>query len=119
MFNREFNSRNVIIIWDCLFAFDLIEDKEIVDDERLNKFNLNMIDFIAVAMLKFVRDDRNWNIKTVLKLDYSECMQKLFNYPSPETPNTIISLALEIKGIEVVTKKSFTKKFTRSSRRRQ
>ncbi|KAK3692381.1 rab-GTPase-TBC domain-containing protein [Podospora appendiculata] len=65
LFGREFPFEQLLLLWDAIFAFDP---------------NLDLIDFICVAMLLRVR----W---TLLEADYSVALQLLLKYPVPPPPN--------------------------------
>jgi len=64
------------------------------------------IDFIAVAMMNYIREDcknlifnkKTLNIFLVLRKDQNDCFQRLFKYPPIESPVTLIKLAIQIKG---------------------
>ena len=53
IFNREFHPRDVIILWDAIISTDLNDN-----DSYPNEFySLMFIDFIAVAMINYIRED--------------------------------------------------------------
>lgn len=57
MFNRELCFEGVILFWDCIFANDMKENLEELSEEVFN--NLNMIDYLSVAMICALRDECN------------------------------------------------------------
>jgi len=80
------------MVWDALLANDLKECDESINHEKFQNFNLNMLDYVCVAMLKYVRQE-------ILTKDYAGCLRRLLKYPPLETPQTIIEMALQIKDI--------------------
>jgi hypothetical protein len=55
IFNREFHPRDVIIIWDAIIANDVIDEANLTNS---NYYSFMFIDFIAVAMINYIREDR-------------------------------------------------------------
>jgi hypothetical protein len=50
IFNREFHPSDVIVLWDAIIGNDL-------NDEGKGIYSFSLIDFIAVAMINYIRDD--------------------------------------------------------------
>ncbi|CAN8097054.1 unnamed protein product [Discula destructiva] len=78
MFGREFPFEQLLILWDTIFAYDP---------------TLELIDLVCVSMLIRIR----W---TLLEADYSNALQLLLKYPSPEPPHgphTFVDDALYLK----------------------
>lgn len=55
MFNREFDYKQIMLIWDSIFANDFVENIEMVSENCYN--NLNMIDYICIAMLVSIKSE--------------------------------------------------------------
>lgn len=53
IFNREFHPKDVIVLWDTILANDIIDSSQSTDS-----YNLIFIDFLAVAMISYIREDR-------------------------------------------------------------
>jgi hypothetical protein len=53
IFNREFHPRDVIVLWDTILANDII------DSHLTETYNLIFIDFLAVAMISFIKEECN------------------------------------------------------------
>jgi hypothetical protein len=53
IFNREFHPRDVFILWDAILANDFSQS---LSPEEKN--SLMLIDYIAVAMINYIREDR-------------------------------------------------------------
>lgn len=77
LFTREFTLKQSIMLWDALF---------------LHK-GLQLVDFLAVAMLSYIRQD-------LLSLDATLCLMKVFHYPSLDDRQVkeLMDLALEMYG---------------------
>ncbi|KAK4227732.1 TBC1 domain family member 5 [Podospora fimiseda] len=78
LFGREFPFEQLLVMWDSIFAFDP---------------NLELIDFICVAMLLRIR----W---TLLEADYSVALQLMLKYPEPQPPHgphTFVDDAIYLK----------------------
>lgn len=60
--NREFHHETVMLLWDAILSNDLTESLEIVTGENIQLFSFNMLDFICVSMIIYLREDS--------KLDY-------------------------------------------------
>lgn len=58
--NREFPPRSVIIIWDTILAFDIKEKLDLNQHKNIELFNLNMLDFVCVAMLTHIREESHF-----------------------------------------------------------
>ena len=54
IFNREFHPRDVIVLWDTVLAND-IKDSSVNE----NPYNFIFIDFLAVAMIVWIREECN------------------------------------------------------------
>lgn len=55
MFNREYDYKQIMLIWDSIFGNDLIENIEMVSESCYNNFN--MIDYISIAMLINIKNE--------------------------------------------------------------
>jgi TBC1 domain family protein 5 len=84
MLAREYRMSDAIIVWDALFAFFY--------QNRAEAKTLEMIDFMSLGMLQFVRHD------LLMKDDSSLCYARLMKYPPVENIASIISLALKCKA---------------------
>lgn len=80
LFNREFHVENVIVIWDLILA----------DEAKGNGKDLEMIDFVSLALIQFIRG-------MLISKEQNDCFQRLFRYPPVESIETIIELAKKIK----------------------
>jgi len=105
LFNREFHYRDVIIIWDTLLAYDVYEETCMDSSDKIEFYNLNFLDYIAVSMINYIREE-------ILRKDQVECLQRLFKYPPIESPYTIIKMALNLKDLinKKLRKNSFKNK---------
>jgi hypothetical protein len=63
IFNREFHPRDVIVMWDAIIAND-------VNDaiKKINTYNFVFIDFIAVAMVNYIREDCKFLLKIIISV---------------------------------------------------
>ena len=64
MFDREFDLKDIFIIWDSIFA----------TPDSQNGYGLVFLDYIAISMILRIR-------KTLLQSDQNECFATLFKYP--------------------------------------
>jgi Rab-GTPase-TBC domain len=76
LFGREFHLDDLLSLWDGLFAFD--------------GASLSLIDYVAVAMLMFIRQD-------LLNMDNSSVLKRLFNFPPVESVHIFIERAINLK----------------------
>ena len=53
IFNREFHPRDVIVMWDAIIAHDLNDSITLANES----YNFMFMDFIAVAMINYIRED--------------------------------------------------------------
>jgi len=79
------------MLWDTILANDL-KECEGEKNENIILNNLNMLDFVCVAMITYIRED-------ILKKDQVECLQRLFKYPPVESPSVLVKMALNIKEL--------------------
>ena len=76
LFGREFSLKNLLILWDSLFASPDFQ---------------GMVEFVCIAMLLFVRD-------SLLCSDYTACLSLLLRYPETQHVNFFISKALFLRN---------------------
>ena len=81
LFNREFHPKDVEVLWDLILA----------DAKKENKTGLIIVDYIAVGMFSFIKND-------LLRKDQNECFQRLFKYPPIESPKTLVELCLKVQN---------------------
>jgi hypothetical protein len=55
--NREFHHANVIIIWDAILSNDLKESIELGLNTNIPSNQLNLLDFICVSMITYLREE--------------------------------------------------------------
>ena len=55
--NREFHHGNVIIIWDAILSNDLKESLELGKNPNIPSNQLNLLDFICVSMITYLREE--------------------------------------------------------------
>jgi TBC1 domain family protein 5 len=84
MLAREFRMSDSIIVWDSLFAFYY--------QGRGEAKTLEMIDYMCLGMLQFVRHD------LLMKDDSSLCYARLMKYPPVENVASIISIGLKCRA---------------------
>lgn len=58
LFNRELEWPNILILWDCIFANDLVENIHCVSEEKFDNFN--MVDYISVAMIIAIKEESKY-----------------------------------------------------------
>ncbi len=59
MFNREFHPTDVLILWDTVLANDFEENQQQKEyNEKEIKYNLIMLDYICLAMISYIREER-------------------------------------------------------------
>ena len=80
LFTREFHPQDCSVIWDAIFANELMEPSG----------ELLYIDYFSIAMMDFISDE-------LLRKDQSECFKRLFQYPPLESMTTLITLTAKIK----------------------
>ena len=88
LFTREFHPQDCSIIWDAIFANEIMEPSG----------DLSYVDYFSIAMLDFISDE-------LLRKDQSECFKRLFQYPPLESMTTLISLTSRIKPKIIETEK--------------
>jgi len=74
LFGREFHLDDVLTLWDALFAHGK---------------QLELVEYICLAMLLYVRDQ-------LLQNDYSGCLKRLLNYPPVEDVTLFIDRAIRL-----------------------
>jgi len=84
MLSREYRMSDAIIVWDAIYAFYYQNNAE--------HTTLEMMDFLCLGMLQFVRHD------LLMKDDSSLCYARLMKYPPVENIASIISLGLKCKA---------------------
>jgi len=73
---REFSMQQTLILWDCIFS-----------DSR----DLNLLDYICVAMLMHIRDE-------LLSRDYTGCLQLLLHFPEETDCIQFVEHAIRIRN---------------------
>ena len=73
MFDREFELKDIFIIWDAIFA----------TPDAQNGYGLVFLDYIAISMILRIR-------KTLLESDQNECFATLFKYPTIENISELV-----------------------------
>ncbi len=81
LFDREFNYKITLRIWDAL-----IYDNEINDIK-----DYNLVDYICVSMIDNIKDK-------LIKTDQAENLEMLFNYPKINSAYFIIENAINIRN---------------------
>ena len=81
LFDREFDYKITLRIWDVL-----IYDNEINDIK-----DYNLVDYICVSMIDNIKND-------LMKSDQAENLEMLFNYPQINSANFIIENAINIRN---------------------
>ncbi|KAK1442745.1 putative TBC1 domain family member GTPase-activating protein [Babesia gibsoni] len=88
IFSREFNVSETLHLWDFIFADHFLRKFEV---NELPEFEMEMVDFFAVAMMSFVRIN-------LLENDMSHCLQRLFKFPPIEDISHLISKSQKIRS---------------------
>ena len=106
LFTREFHPQDCSIIWDAIFANEIMEPSE----------DLSYVDYFSIAMLDFISDE-------LLRKDQSECFKRLFQYPPLESMTTLISLTsrikpkiIELEKLEIQREKEWKEKTIRNKK---
>ena len=73
MFDREFELKDIFIIWDSIFATPDVQ----------NGYGLVFLDYIAISMILRIR-------KKLLESDQNECFSTLFKYPPIENISELV-----------------------------
>ena len=73
MFDREFDLKDIFIIWDSIFA----------TPDAQNGYGLVFLDYIAISMILRIR-------KKLLESDQNECFATLFKYPNIENISELV-----------------------------
>ncbi|KAK2198221.1 bifunctional Rab-GTPase-TBC domain superfamily/Rab-GTPase-TBC domain [Babesia duncani] len=99
LFTREFNVNESLSLWDYIFADNFIQKH---DNEEIPHFQMALIEYFAVAMLLFVRDDCRFLVMemvifAVLDGDVNYCLKRLFKYPPVNDISTLMARALCLK----------------------
>ena len=76
MFDREFELKEIFIIWDAIFA----------TPDAQNGYGLVFLDYIAISMILRIR-------KKLLDSDQNECFTTLFKYPTIENISELVIFA--------------------------
>ena len=90
MFDREFELKDIFIIWDAIFA----------TPDAQNGYGLVFLDYIAISMILRIR-------KTLLDSDQNECFTTLFKYPTIENMAELVIFSnnLQIAVEEMISGK--------------
>lgn len=80
IFGREFDFKDVFVLWDAIFA----------NENPKDKYPLIYEDYIAIAMIFRIRKD-------LILGDETECFTNLFKYPPVEKIVELIDLAEKVK----------------------
>ena len=90
MFDREFELKDIFIIWDAIFA----------TPDAQNGYGLVFLDYIAISMILRIR-------KTLLDSDQNECFTTLFKYPTIENMSELVIFSnnLQIAVEEMISGK--------------
>ncbi|KAM8810719.1 TBC1 domain family member 5 [Eudromia elegans] len=75
LFGREFPLQDLLVVWDALFA---------------DSITLNLVDYIFVAMLLYIRD-------ALISSNYQTCLGLLMHYPPIEDVHSLILRALFLR----------------------
>ncbi|XP_067867959.1 TBC1 domain family member 5 isoform X3 [Heterodontus francisci] len=75
LFGREFPLQDLLVIWDTLFA---------------DSVTLDLVDYIFVAMLLYIRD-------VLIASNYQTCLGLLLHYPSVDDVHSLIQKALFLR----------------------
>ena len=84
LFNREFQYKEVLILWDAIFAYEFSNKKN-------QKYHLMYMDFIAIAMILRIRD-------SLKREDQNQCFTILFKYPHIENIVDLIKLSDKVSN---------------------
>ena len=84
IFNREFQYREVLILWDAIFAYEFSNKKN-------QKYHLMYMDFIAIAMILRIRD-------SLKREDQNQCFSILFKYPHIDNIIDLIKLSDKVSN---------------------
>ena len=84
LFNREFQYREVLILWDAIFAYEFSNKKN-------QKYHLMYMDFIAIAMILRIRD-------SLKREDQNQCFSILFKYPHIDNIIDLIKLSDKVSN---------------------
>ena len=110
LFGREFHFEDVKLLWDAIFAFGVDETDrhapmhadangshitggEIAATVDAPSAALVLVDYVALAMLVYVRGD-------LLSRDYTFCMRRLLHFPPMEDVHFLVQRALQLKRTE-------------------
>jgi TBC1 domain family protein 5 len=83
IFCREFNLKDVYIIWDIIFYDYYVNRKK-------EKYDFIYMDYICIAMIFKIRD-------ALKDADQNECFSTLFKYPQIKDINDILKLAKKVE----------------------
>ena len=84
LFNREFQYREVLILWDAIFAYEFSNKKN-------QKYHLMYMDFIAIAMILRIRD-------SLKREDQNQCFSILFKYPHIDNIVDLVKLSDKVSN---------------------
>ena len=110
LFGREFHFEDVKLLWDAIFAFGVDETDrhasmhadangshitggEIAATVDAPSAALVLVDYVALAMLVYVRAD-------LLSRDFTFCMRRLLHFPPMEEVHFLVQRALQLKRTE-------------------
>ena len=85
IFNREFDYKEVLILWDSIFSYEYT-------NKNTQKYNLIYIEFISLAMIIRIRDDLKYS-------DQNECFSTLFKYPKINNIKDLIKLSDKVAEV--------------------
>jgi serine/threonine protein phosphatase PrpC len=85
IFNREFDYKEVLILWDSIFSYEYT-------NKNTQKYNLIYIEFISIAMIIRIRDDLKYS-------DQNECFSTLFKYPKINNIKDLIKLSDKVAEV--------------------
>jgi len=102
LFCREFHLEDTLVIWDAIFA-DSFESPglgslkyakgggNVAERAEAASMALPLVDYTAVAMLMFVRQD-------LMTSDESDCLQRLLKFPPVESVRSFTELAARLRS---------------------
>ncbi|KAK9707603.1 hypothetical protein K7432_010064 [Basidiobolus ranarum] len=75
LFGREFPLKELLCLWDGIFA---------------DNSDLNLVDYVCIAMLLYIRED-------LLAADYAMCLHRIMKFPSVPDPTQFVKQALQLR----------------------
>lgn len=101
LFCREFHLEDTLLLWDGLFAdmfrtpglgpFEYEGKGPSVEVARAASVAMPLVDFVAVAMIRFVR-------RELLEADESGCMARLLKFPPVENCRAFCEMATKLRS---------------------